>query len=88
MRVAALYDIHGNMLALEATLREVRDARVDLVVVGGDVLPGPMPHETLSCLLALEIPIRFIHGAGERIVATFLADGDISEVPQAQHEVN
>jgi predicted phosphodiesterase len=87
MRVAALYDIHGNMLALEATLREVRDARVDLVVVGGDVLPGPMPHETLACLMALEIPVRFIHGNGERIVATFLAGGDISEVPQAQHEV-
>jgi predicted phosphodiesterase len=87
MRVAALYDIHGNMLALEATLRAVRDARVDLVVVGGDVLPGPMPHETLSCLMALEIPVRFIHGNGERIVATFLAGGDISEVPQAQHEV-
>jgi hypothetical protein len=87
MRVAALYDIHGNMLALEATLREVRDARVDLVVVGGDVLPGPMPRETLACLMALEIPVRFIHGNGERIVATYLAGGDISEVPQAHREV-
>jgi predicted phosphodiesterase len=87
MRVAALYDIHGNMLALEATLREVRDARVDLVVVGGDVLPGPMPRETLARLMALGIPVRFIHGNGERIVATHLAGGDISEVPQAHHEV-
>jgi predicted phosphodiesterase len=87
MRVAALYDIHGNMLALEATLQEVRDARVDLVVVGGDVLPGPMPRETLARLMALKIPVRFIQGNGERIVATYLAGGDISEVPQAHREV-
>jgi predicted MPP superfamily phosphohydrolase len=43
MQVAALYDIHGNLFALQAALREVRDAHVDLIVVGGDVLPGPMP---------------------------------------------
>jgi predicted phosphodiesterase len=87
MKVAVLYDIHGNLFALEATLREVRDARVDLVVVGGDVLPGPMPRETLGCLMTLEIPVRFIHGNGERIVATYLAGGDINDVPQAHREV-
>ena len=87
MKVAALYDIHGNLFALEAVLREVRDARVDLVVVGGDVLPGPMPRETLACLMALEIPVRFIHGNGDRVVAAHLAGGDISEVPEAFCEV-
>lgn len=87
MKVAALYDIHGNVFALKATLREVRDARVDLVVVGGDVLPGPMPRETLIALMTLDIPLRFIHGNGDRIVATHLAGGDISEVPQAYREV-
>src|SRR5919112_5346816 len=87
MRVAALYDIHGNVLALDATLREVRDARVDLIVVGGDVIPGPMPRETLARLMTLEIPVRFIHGNGERIVATYLAGGNISEVPEAHHDV-
>jgi predicted phosphodiesterase len=87
MQVAALYDIHGNLFALEAALREVRDARVDLIVVGGDVLPGPMPRETLACLLALDIPVRFIHGNGDRVVATHLAGGDISEVPEGFREV-
>lgn len=52
MRVAALYDIHGNLPALEAVLREVRSAGVDRIVVGGDVIPGPMPRETLACLRA------------------------------------
>jgi Icc-related predicted phosphoesterase len=87
MKVAALYDIHGNLFALEAVLREVRDARVDLVIVGGDVLPGPMPRETLACLMALEIPVRFIHGNGDRVVAAHLVGGDISEVPEAFREV-
>lgn len=87
MRVAALYDIHGNLFALQAVLREVRDAHVDLVVIGGDVLPGPMPRETMACLMGLEIPVRFIHGNGDRVVAAHLGAGDISEVPEAFREV-
>jgi Icc-related predicted phosphoesterase len=43
MQVAALYDIHGNLPALKAVLRDIRQAEVDLIVVGGDVFPGPMP---------------------------------------------
>jgi predicted phosphodiesterase len=81
MLAAALYDIHGNLFALEAVLREVRTLRVDLVIVGGDVLPGPMPAETLACLMALDVPVRFIRGNGERVVCNHLKGGDISEVP-------
>lgn len=69
MQVAALYDIHGNLPALEALLRDVHRENVDLVVVGGDVFPGPMPRETLACLLSLDVPVRFIHGNGDREVA-------------------
>ena len=72
-RVAALYDIHGNLPALEAVLDEVRDARVDLIVVGGDVLPGPMPREALVRLLSLDVPVQFICGNGD--LAVFAANG-------------
>jgi predicted phosphodiesterase len=65
MRVAALYDIHGNLPALEAVLQELRQAEVDQIVVGGDIVPGPMPHETLRRLLDLDLPVQFIHGNGE-----------------------
>src|SRR5438046_2443483 len=65
MRVAVLYDIHGNLPALEAVLQEIHQAGVDHVVVGGDVVPGPMSRETLDCLLRLDIPVRFIQGNGE-----------------------
>jgi putative phosphoesterase len=68
MRVAALYDIHGNLPALEAVLQDIRQAEVDHVVVGGDVLPGPMPRETLACLLDLDMPVQFIQGNGDREV--------------------
>ena len=65
MRVAALYDIHGNLPALEAVLQDVRQADVDQIVVGGDVVPGPMPCETLRRLLDLDLPAHFIYGNGE-----------------------
>jgi predicted phosphodiesterase len=83
MRAAALYDIHGTCFALQAVLREVHAAQVDLLVIGGDVLPGPMPRETLDCLLALDIPVRCIHGNGDRLVVSHLAGGDIGEVPES-----
>lgn len=68
MRIAALYDIHGNLPALEAVLAALDDDAVDEIVVGGDVLPGPMPTECLACLRCLELPVRFLRGNGEREV--------------------
>jgi predicted phosphodiesterase len=65
MRVAALCDVHANLPALEAVLEEVRQAQVDLIVFGGDVIPGPMTRETLSRILHLDIPAQFIYGNGE-----------------------
>jgi putative phosphoesterase len=65
MRVAALYDIHGNLPALEAVLEDVARARAERVVIGGDVVPGPMPRETLARLLDLELPTQFVVGNGE-----------------------
>jgi putative phosphoesterase len=82
MRVAALYDIHGNLPALEAVLEEVRHAGVDRIVVGGDVLPGPMPRETLGCLLSLDVPAEFIYGNGEVAVLEQLAGRASPAVPE------
>src|SRR5262245_32573478 len=76
MRVAAIYDIHANMPALEAVMQEIRQAGVDQVVVGGDVLPGPMPRETLDYLLDLDIPVEYIYGNGERAVLAEMAGAD------------
>jgi predicted phosphodiesterase len=87
MRIAAIYDIHGNLLALEAVVEEIRQARIDRVVVGGDVVPGPMPRETLACLLDLDIPVQFIQGNGEVAVLEQMADKDPASVPEQFREV-
>jgi predicted phosphodiesterase len=82
MRVAALYDIHGNLPALEAALQGVHQAGVDLVVVGGDVVPGPMPRETLACLLDLDIPVQFLQGNGDREVLARMQGRETETVPE------
>ena len=63
-RVAALYDVHGNLPALKAVLAEV-DA--DTILVGGDVALGPMPKDTLSLLR--DRGATFIRGNCDREVA-------------------
>lgn len=86
MRVAAIYDIHGNLPALEAVLQEIRQAEVDQIVVGGDVVPGPMPRETLTCLLDLEVPVQFIQGNGEVAVLAQMAGTDPDTLPEQARE--
>ena len=65
MKIAALYDIHGNLPAVEVVLRELD--RVDLVLVGGDVVWRPWPRETMDALLALP-HVEFIMGNADRAV--------------------
>jgi len=86
MRVAALYDIHGNLPALEAVLDEVRAANVDRIVVGGDVVPGPMTSETLARLSALEVPVEYIYGNGEVAVLAAMAGKDPGRMPEQARE--
>ena len=69
MNVLALYDIHGNVDALEAVLADERASDADVVVVGGDAVPGPFARDTLARLEALDVPVHWIRGNGEREVA-------------------
>jgi putative phosphoesterase len=85
-RVAAIYDVHGNLPALEAVLAEVRRAGVDLVVVGGDMLPGPLPRESLALLADLDLPVRCIRGNGDRAVLEEMAGIVSSALPESVHE--
>jgi len=83
MRVAALYDIHGNLPALEAVLDEVRSAGIDHVVVGGDVIPGPMPSECIALLEKVETPLSWIVGNGERDTLALGVGTGAGRVPEA-----
>ena len=86
MRIAAIYDIHANLPALEAVLQDIRRAKVDQIVAGGDVLPGPMPRETIARLLDLDIPVQFIQGNGDREVLAVMRGTETGSVPEQFRE--
>lgn len=67
-RVAALYDVHGNLPALEAALADAASAEVDLFVLGGDLALGPMPGEVLDCLMQLGSRARYLRGNCDRLM--------------------
>jgi putative phosphoesterase len=51
MATGLLYDVHGNLPALEAVLRDARDTNVDRWVLGGDYASfGAWPAEVIACL--------------------------------------
>jgi putative phosphoesterase len=63
--VAALYDIHGNLTALEAVLAEIPAEAT--IVVGGDVVAGgEQPSETLTRLRGLGDRVRWLRGNADR----------------------
>jgi predicted phosphodiesterase len=83
LTVAALYDVHGNLPALDAVLAEI-DA--DLILVGGDFVAGPWPAETLEGLRALGSRARFIRGNADREVVEPSAEGRPGGPPPALME--
>jgi predicted phosphodiesterase len=66
VRVAALYDIHANPFALRAVLAELEQEPVDLIVVGGDAVPGPLPVPTIELLRSLGDRAVFVRGNTDR----------------------
>jgi putative phosphoesterase len=67
--IALLYDVHGNLRALDAVLADARAQGADHWVLGGDyTLFGPEPEATLERLRALS-PAMWIRGNGERWTA-------------------
>jgi putative phosphoesterase len=64
VRVAALYDVHGNLPALEAVLADPRLGTADVIVSGGDVCAGPMPAEVLRLLQQRRV--SFVRGNADR----------------------
>ena len=85
--IAALYDVHGNLPALEAALADVEAAGARTIVVGGDVVPGPMPGETLDRLRALGPRARFLRGNTDRLVVAAMDGDPLAALPPAVREM-
>jgi predicted phosphodiesterase len=80
VRIAALYDIHGNAHALDAVLADVEGTGIDLILVGGDVASGPFPAEVVERLLNLPRPARFVMGNADReLIAASETEGGGTE---------
>jgi predicted phosphodiesterase len=64
--LALLYDIHGNLVALEEVLKDAEAAGADAYLLGGDFASfSPWPRETIERLR--ELPnTTWIRGNGER----------------------
>ncbi len=78
MRVAALYDVHGNLPALDAVLADPRLGDADVIVSGGDLVMGPYPGECLDRLEA-DGADRFLMGNGDREAAELSAEGELGD---------
>jgi diadenosine tetraphosphatase ApaH/serine/threonine PP2A family protein phosphatase len=67
--LALLYDVHGNLPALEAVVADAREVGVERFVLGGDyALFGAWPEETVGLLR--ELDAEWIRGNGERWTAS------------------
>jgi putative phosphoesterase len=76
MRVAALYDVHGNLPALEAVLAEAQREDVDAIVVGGDIAAGPpQPREVVELVRSLP-NAHCIRGNADRVFDDDFADDE------------
>jgi predicted phosphodiesterase len=73
MRVAVIADIHGNIDALEAVLRDVRVRGADRIVNLGDCVSGPLwPRETMDLLQGMGLQaggLPTVRGNHDRWVA-------------------
>lgn len=73
-RIAVLSDIHGNLPALEATLRDIALVQPDLIVVNGDLADGPFPRQTLELLDSLGDRAMWLRGNGDRWLSEVAAE--------------
>jgi predicted phosphodiesterase len=77
VRVAALYDVHGNLPALEAALGAARERGAQAIVFGGDLAWGPLPAETVAAIRAVD-GARHVRGNADREVADSLVDDPVT----------
>jgi putative phosphoesterase len=76
MPIAAIYDIHGNIDALDAVLQEVRREGIDRIVIGGDLAWGPFPAEVVARIRNLDQEVIVIRGNADRELAARADEAD------------
>ncbi|MFD0829823.1 metallophosphoesterase family protein [Neobacillus sp. M.A.Huq-85] len=83
MKLAFISDIHGNAVALEAVLDDIKKKEVDKVIVLGDIcFRGPEPKRALEMVQKLHTQV--IKGNADEWVVRGIRE---SEVPPASYEI-
>jgi predicted phosphodiesterase len=72
MRVAALYDVEGNVPALEAVLADLESVQPDAIVFGGDLFCGGQPVELIDRARGLP-NAHFLLGNADRLTEPLVA---------------
>ena len=83
MRVAIISDVHGNLPALEAVIKDIRVRGADLLVNLGDCVTSPLwPRETLEKLLSLALPT--VRGNHDRLLSE-ASEAELSQSGRYAH---
>jgi len=85
-RVAALYDVHGNLPALEAAIAAAEEAGIDVFVLGGGLALGPMPREVMDRLADLGPRVRCLRGNCDRLMVDAFDGRTLPALPDAVRE--
>src|SRR5688500_8658636 len=86
MRIAVISDIHGNCVALDAVLADLRAYPADQVVCLGDAIQGgAQPAETAARLRELGCPV--VMGNADAWLITGTDTGTVEQVSDRQRLV-
>jgi len=77
MKIAFISDIHGNAVALEAVLQDIKKKEIDKVYVLGDICyRGPEPEKSLS--LVRHLHTKVIKGNADEWVVRGVNEGEVA----------
>lgn len=78
MKIAFISDIHGNAVALEAVLDDVRTKNIDKIIVLGDIaFRGPEPKRALE--LVRELDTSVIKGNADEWLVRGISRGEVPD---------
>lgn len=78
MRLAFISDIHGNAIALDAVLEDIKKQNIDKIYVLGDICyRGPEPLAALDLVRSLDVEV--IKGNADEWVVRGVQDGEVPE---------
>ncbi len=78
MKLAFISDIHGNAIALDAVIRDMKERNVDKIYVLGDIsFRGPEPQRSLNLVRSLNCKV--IKGNADEWVVRGIEKGEVPD---------